>query len=85
MFDRKQQNSVKQLSFNQKIKFKKKMYKIVTAAEEKKKSKDEEAEASQASAGSMQMAWDGSQPRVQKTLVAEGEGWRKSPELRLER
>ena len=37
MFDRKQQNSVKQLSFNQKIKFKKKMYKIVTAAEEKKK------------------------------------------------
>ena len=36
MFDRKQQNSMKQLSFNQKIK-KKRMYKIVTAAEEKKR------------------------------------------------
>ena len=55
------------------------MYKIVTATEEKKKkkSKEKEAEASQASGGSMQMAWDGGQPRVQKPRVAEGEGWRK--------
>ena len=57
------------------------MYKIVTATEGKKKKKKkeqgEEAEASQASGGSMQIAWDGGQPRVQKPQVAEGEDWRK--------